>query len=404
MKKILILISLFYCINGKLNSSNLCPGCRGKIHSISDLKLAKQKLILNKEEICRNEKYKFFIIVKSGDFQRRNFTRFTWAKEIIEHFNIPVLYAIGYPTNSSIQEQILSEDKIYNDLLEFNILESYYNLTLKTTSVLYWFNQYCSNSSNYLFYVDDDVLIHVDKLIMYMYRIENNDTIEGWFEKSGKIQRKGIGGVSKKDFPIDIVPDYLWGAAVLYPSNIISNVLLNAIFNSTIPIFFRDDVFINGFIAEQAGIKRKYMEGILLHDQTEDDLKTNMIIIDFKNEDNRRKAWNCYRYDIRCNKNLFDLLLKIISAICLFTLIMIFSWRFFTTTKYYYFLKTLFQLWYYGVHSVETTKRSTTTGIQQAKLGIRWLISFKRMGLRIVFIFVFFMVLYSFGISRSLLS
>jgi hypothetical protein len=404
MKKILILISLFYCINGQLPSSNLCPNCRGKIHSISDLKLAKQKLILNKEEICRNEKYKFFIIVKSGDFQRRNFTRFTWAKEIIEHFNIPVLYAIGYPTNSSIQEQILSEDKIYNDLLEFNILESYYNLTLKTTSVLYWFNQYCSNSSNYLFYVDDDVLIHVDKLIMYMYRIENNDTIEGWFEKSGKIQRKGIGGVSKKDFPIDIVPDYLWGAAVLYPSNIISNVLLNAIFNSTIPIFFRDDVFINGFIAEQAGIKRKYMEGILLHDQTEDDLKTNMIIIDFKNEDNRRKAWNCYRYDIRCNKNLFDLLLKIISAICLFTLIMIFSWRFFTTTKYYYFLKTLFQLWYYGVHSVETTKRSTTTGIQQAKLGIRWLISFKRMGLRIVFIFVFFMVLYSFGISRSLLS
>ena len=312
MKTILILFYLFYSISAKLTTPAICRNCSGKIHTKEDLEIAKRPLIINKNKICSKEKYEFFIIVKSGNFHRRNLTRATWAKEITGHFNIPVLYAIGYPKKSSMQKEIISEDEQYNDILQFDFLESYYNLTIKTTSVLLWYDRYCSKNSDYLLYVDDDILIHVDKLIMYMIQINSTDTIEGWFEKSGRIQRTGIGGVTKEDFPLDIVPSYLWGAAVLYPSNIISNALLKSIFNTTVPIFFRDDVFINAFIAEQAGIKRKHMKGILLYDSTEDDLKTNMIIFDFKTEKERERAWNCYKYDIQCNKNLLLLLFKIL--------------------------------------------------------------------------------------------
>ncbi|CAF3791909.1 unnamed protein product [Rotaria sordida] len=315
---ILILIHIFYCLDAELTTLSTCKDCRGKIHTKKDLQLAKQPLIINQNLACHYAKNKFFIIVKSGTFQRRNFTRSTWAREINERFDIAVLYAIGYPKDPAMQKEIIDEDEKYHDLLEFNFLESYYNLTLKTTSVLVWYDKYCSSNSDYLLYVDDDILIHADKLVLYMNQITNNDTLEGWFEKSGKIQRKGIGGVSKENFPIDIVPDYLWGAAVLYPSNIISNLLIKTIFNTTIPIFFRDDVFINGFIAEQAGIKRKHMKGILTYDQTEDDLNTNMIIIDFKNEESREKAWNCYKYNIQCNKNLPLLLFRIFVGISLF--------------------------------------------------------------------------------------
>jgi len=401
MKNIFILISFFYLINGKNISSNQCENCLGKLHTSKDLELAKQLLIINKNEICLNKKYQFIIIVKSGNFQRRNFTRSTWGKEMIEHFNIPILYAIGYPNDSSIQKEIYSENKIYNDLLQFNILESYYNLTIKTTSVLVWYNQYCSNNSNYLLYVDDDILIHVDKFIMYINKMNNNNTIKGWFEKSGKIQRSGFGGISKEDFPIDIVPDYLWGAAVLYPSNIISNILIKFIFNTTLPIFFRDDVFINGFIAEQAGIIREYMKGILLYDKTEDDLKRNMIIIDFKNEENRQKAWNCYKYNIQCNKNLLLLLFKIFLGIFLIIIILSFSWKCFKTTAYYYQLKYEFNSWFYGtnypykkiVHSGSMVygKQRSTVG---AKLGIQWLMNFRKTGIRISFVFIFIIVLY----------
>ncbi|CAF1317717.1 unnamed protein product [Rotaria sp. Silwood1] len=373
----------------KLTTRSACKDCFGKIHTQEQLQLVKQPLIINKNQACQNEKTKFFIIVKSGSFQRRNFTRSTWAQEIIEHFNVPVLYAIGYPQDSAMQKEIIEEDEKYHDLLQFNFLESYYNLTLKTTSVLVWYDQHCSKNSDYLFYVDDDVLIHVDKLILYMNQVSNNDTIEGWFEKSGKIQRKGIGGVSKENFPINIVPDYLWGAAVLYPSNIISNLLIKAIFNTTIPIFFRDDVFINGFMAEQAGIKRKHMKGILTHDQTEDDLKTNMIIIDFKNEENRQKAWNCYKYNIQCNKNLPLLLFRIFAGISLFIVMIGSCYKYFTSTFYYKQLKHEFDFWYYTTNQwfkqnmnltlMRNRRQYSSRGIQKTMLGVQWLINLRRM-------------------------
>jgi len=144
MKNILILFYLFYSISAKLTTPPICRNCSGKMHTKQDLELAKRPLIINKKKICLNEKYDFFIIVKSGNFQRRNLTRTTWAKEITEHFNIPVLYAIGYPKNSSLQREIISEDETYKDLLQFDFLESYYNLTIKTTSVLLWYDRYCS--------------------------------------------------------------------------------------------------------------------------------------------------------------------------------------------------------------------------------------------------------------------
>ena len=346
MKYVLILIYLFHSINTRVTKPSVCKDCVGKIHTTDELQLAKQSPIINKIHTCQSRKYKFIIIVKSGHFQRRSFTRSTWAEEITQKLNTPILYAIGYPNGSSTQDDIISEDEQYQDLLEFNILDSYYNLTIKTTSILLWYDQYCSKNSDYLLYVDDDVLVHVDRLITYIYQINDNNSIKGWFEKSAKIQRTGIGGVSKKDFPIDTVPDYLWGAAVLYPSTVISNVLIKAIFNATMPIFFRDDVFINGFIAEQAGIKRQHMQGVVLYDWTEDSLKTNMIIIDFKSEEAREKAWNCYKYHIQCSKMSLLFLFKILCGAILFTMVVVYRCKWLIRTSYYNRLRYEFNRWY----------------------------------------------------------
>lgn len=405
MKNIIILFCLFYIANAKLAGKDTCRNCVGKIHTKDDLKLTLQPLIIDKNSNCYDGKHKFLIIVKSGDFQRRHFTRTTWAKEITEQFNIPVLYAIGYPKNATTQKQILSEDEIYHDLLQFNIIESYYNLTLKTTSVLVWFNQHCSRRVDYLLYVDDDVLIHVDKLILFMHNINTTDSIQGWFETSGRIQRKGIGGVSKEDFPIDVVPDYLWGAAVLYPSKVLLESLINAIFNTTIPIFFRDDAFINGFIAEEAGIKRELMKGILSYDPTEDDLKKNMIIIDFKNEESRIKAWNCYRYGIQCNKNLLLTLFKIFGGLSLFIIIAGSLCRCFMKTIFYDQLRSEsikciaefydFVLVYFDLSLIFRRRK------QYSKIRIAYVLSFissflcfRKMYMKMGIIFIVIIVLY----------
>lgn len=332
-------VLLFFCLlhlaYGKLvTKPRVCRNCTGKIHSKRELDLAKLPLVIDKPQICTSEKrYQFFIIIKSGSFIKRNFTRSTWAKEMKENFNIPVLYAIGTSNNKSIQQEIALEEQQYDDLLQFDFLDSYFNLTIKTTSVLVWFDRHCSNNSDYLFYVDDDLLISVEKFVLYMMRMNYSDTLEGWFESSGKILRTGIGGVTKENFPIDIVPDYLWGAAVLYPSNIISNSLVKAIYNTKLPIFFRDDVFINGFVADEANIKRQKMKGLVLYDQTEDRVKDNMIVIDFTTEEHRHRAWYCLKYNEQCNQNFLLTLFKIITGSLLTAIILVYCYKIFKSMK-----------------------------------------------------------------------
>ncbi|CAF4475923.1 unnamed protein product, partial [Rotaria socialis] len=376
MIKAFIVFSLLCFINARFTTNSTCKNCIGKIHSKQDLQLARHSLIIDKNQSCQNQRYTFFIIVKSGSFEKRSFTRSTWAKEISEHFKIPILYAIGYPKDPHFQKYIIAEDLKYHDLLQFNILEDYYNLTLKTTSVLLWYDRYCSKNSQFLLYVDDDVLIHVDKLIVYMHRTVNSDSIQGWFEKSVHIQREGMGGVSVDDFPIDFVPDYLWGAAVVYPSHIISNRLISAIFNSTVPIFFRDDVFINGFMAQQAGIKREHMKGIFCFDPTQDDLNSKMILINFKNEEARENTWNCYKNGVRSNKKLPLFLCKVMCGMCLFIIIFGYCCKYFMETVDFDHLKLVCYQCFYKYHypcKQNTNLMILMNGQQYSRNGIQQL-------------------------------
>lgn len=318
MKHLIILLSF---LSVQSVDQNRCPKCVGRIHQKEELLLTQEELVIDKKDFCRNHPSAYLVIVKSGSFPRRNLTRYTWAKELIDHFHIPVLYALASPNNVSVQQSILNEDQLNHDLLQFHLLENYYNLTLKTISVFHWYNRWCATRTRALLYFDDDLLVNVDRLIVYLRRWNESQTIEGWFEKSGKIQRSGMGGVSKEDFPIDYVPDYLWGAAVIYPSSVIRHALLPGIFQTKLPIFFRDDVFINGFIAEEMSVKRKLLNGIRSYDPTEDDLRRRIILIDFPSEEHRLRAWLCFRQGTHCNKNPLRLLSRIFFVVFLLLLL-----------------------------------------------------------------------------------
>lgn len=71
--------------------------------------------------------YPLFIIVKTRAivagtfFQRRLFTRTTWAKEAHAR-GIPVIYAVGLATEPLVQKALEQEHKIYGDILQINYI------------------------------------------------------------------------------------------------------------------------------------------------------------------------------------------------------------------------------------------------------------------------------------------
>ena len=71
--------------------------------------------------------YPLYIIVKtravsSGKyFQRRMFTRTSWGREA-RSLGIPVIYAIGRANDEHTQKMLEYENKIYDDILQFNYI------------------------------------------------------------------------------------------------------------------------------------------------------------------------------------------------------------------------------------------------------------------------------------------
>lgn len=77
----------------------------------------------------------------------------------------------GHTPNTTIQDELSTEQSLYQDLIIANFIDSYDNLTLKTMSMLEWMKDYC-NQSEYLLKTDDDMFINVGNLLAFVGRIE----------------------------------------------------------------------------------------------------------------------------------------------------------------------------------------------------------------------------------------
>ncbi|KAM9383923.1 UDP-GlcNAc:betaGal beta-1,3-N-acetylglucosaminyltransferase 7 [Pholidichthys leucotaenia] len=128
---------------------------------------------LNHPEKCVGEIY-LLMVVKSVATQhdRREVIRKTWGKEqVVDGKRIKTLFLLGKPSNeaerTNHQKLVEYEDYIYRDILQWDFLDSFFNLTLKETHFLKWFNTYCSNV-HYVFKGDDDVFVSVENIFEFL--------------------------------------------------------------------------------------------------------------------------------------------------------------------------------------------------------------------------------------------
>ena len=112
------------------------------------------------------------IIVKSTiqDFEQRNIIRRTWGNDSnsVKPFQTKTMFIIGYSTNSSIQDNILKENDMYNDLIQVDVIENYYNITYKTLMGLRWAYDNCFHAKYFLF-IDNDYYLSVKNLLLFVW-------------------------------------------------------------------------------------------------------------------------------------------------------------------------------------------------------------------------------------------
>lgn len=130
-------------------------------------------MILNHPEKCTGEIY-LLMVVKSVATQhdRREVIRKTWGKEqVVNGKRIKTLFLLGKPSNdeerANHQKLVEYENYIYGDILQWDFLDSFFNLTLKETHFLKWFHTYCP-TVQYVFKGDDDVFVSVENILEFL--------------------------------------------------------------------------------------------------------------------------------------------------------------------------------------------------------------------------------------------
>ncbi|XP_019358596.1 PREDICTED: UDP-GlcNAc:betaGal beta-1,3-N-acetylglucosaminyltransferase 7-like [Gavialis gangeticus] len=141
-------------------------------------------LLINHPEKCSGD-VDLIIVVKSIIMQhdRREAIRKTWGEEKeMEGKKIKTLFLLGMASKekeqANYQKLLDYENFIYGDILQWDFLDSFFNLTLKEVHFLKWLNIYCDNV-RYIFKGDDDVFVSPRNFLEFLKDQKQEDLLVG---------------------------------------------------------------------------------------------------------------------------------------------------------------------------------------------------------------------------------
>nr|XP_055072576.1 UDP-GlcNAc:betaGal beta-1,3-N-acetylglucosaminyltransferase 7-like [Misgurnus anguillicaudatus] len=135
-------------------------------------------MLINHPEKCAGD-IDLLIVIKSVITQhdRREVIRQTWGKEqTVGGKRIKTVFLLGVSSNqeerANHQKLLEYEDQIYGDILQWDFMDSFFNLTLKEIHFLKWFSMYCRNA-RHIFKGDDDVFVSISNIFEYLEGSKN---------------------------------------------------------------------------------------------------------------------------------------------------------------------------------------------------------------------------------------
>ncbi|XP_075058301.1 lactosylceramide 1,3-N-acetyl-beta-D-glucosaminyltransferase [Mixophyes fleayi] len=223
------------------------------------------KYLISNKDKCGEEDVLLLLFVKTSPENRgrRDTIRKTWGNEDYIHdkygANMKVMFALGVDKDpvkrQMFQEQLEIENKMYNDLVQQDFLDTFHNLTLKFLLQFGWVNTYCPNAK-FIMTADDDIFVHTPNLVSYLKSLDLIDVQDFWI---GRVHR-GSPPIRKKDskyyvsremYQWSSYPDYTAGAAYVVSQDVAAKVYeASQTLNTSLYI---DDVFM-GICANKMGV------------------------------------------------------------------------------------------------------------------------------------------------------
>lgn len=244
-------------IEGKIDPARFFVTTFTRFHEISNYSM-------NNENACGGDAvYMLSIIITAPHhFSRRKYIRETWVNELkgYNNSNIPHAHKLKYMfligkskiENITASTMLEEEYRTHNDIIQDNFIDTYYNLTLKSLSMLNWARTYC-NQSQFLLKIDDDVDLNI-KTLMNVIQFKQKHTNYIRFLLGYKMGHyKPITNTKSKWYnPINTTfhDHFLSGTSYLLTGNLMESMWFKS---KNVSLIHLEDVYITGKLAAEVG-------------------------------------------------------------------------------------------------------------------------------------------------------
>ncbi|XP_030640473.1 UDP-GlcNAc:betaGal beta-1,3-N-acetylglucosaminyltransferase 7, like [Chanos chanos] len=208
-------------------------------------------MLINHPEKCSGN-VDLLVVVKSviEQHDRREAVRKTWGREqVINEKKIKTLFLLGSPSigkdAKNLQKLLEYEDRIYGDILQWDFMDTFFNLTLKEVNFLRWFDIYCSHIP-FIFKGDDDVFVNTDNLVELIgFKIEeekvHNLFVGDTIAKAIPIRNRQSKYYIPKELYDKPYPPYVGGGGFLMSSELARKLF---VVSEDLELYPIDDVFL----------------------------------------------------------------------------------------------------------------------------------------------------------------
>lgn len=225
-------------------------------------------ILLNHPEKCQGDVY-LLVVVKSiiTQHDRREAIRQTWGLERESvgggRGAVRTLFLLGTASKQEerthYQQLLAYEDRLYGDILQWDFLDSFFNLTLKEIHFLKWLDIYCPHVP-FIFKGDDDVFVNPTNLLEFLAdrRPQENLFVGDVLQHARPIRRKD----NKYYIPLVLYPKpsyppYAGGGGFLMAGSLARRLHRAC---DTLDLYPIDDVFL-GMCLEVLGVQPVAHEG-----------------------------------------------------------------------------------------------------------------------------------------------
>ncbi|XP_045186972.1 beta-1,3-galactosyltransferase 5-like [Mercenaria mercenaria] len=205
------------------------------------------------------------VLSSTGNLNKRQALRQTWTNGTFyrPYGTLKALFLLGIGDDADVQNKINKESQLYGDIVQGGFIDTYNNLTLKSTMGFEWATDRCRNAK-YVIKTDDDIVINMFKLFqntilresecdfhVYCHRQQNivvRENTSKWYV--GQDHFKGWTRYST----------YCGGSFVMILNEVVPFIYAS-IFRT--PFFWIEDVLLYGIVLDNIpGLKYKRVRGI----------------------------------------------------------------------------------------------------------------------------------------------